>query len=390
MSLLARSYMTTSADSLTTGHQVATKMCEALGSPPKLVMTYLTVNHDQPSYLQGMREVVGRAVPMLGCSAQGVIGPARVREEGFAAGALALGGQGIAAAHARVTEIAQDTQEKGRLLGQRLRERLPHAPKLVILHYDPLCRVDIEVLLDALFEQVECDIVGGGSSHAFFYEELRSTYQYFDQDVTSGAAVACAISGQFGVRIGASHGCSPVGVQFTVTRAKENVLLELNGRPAIDIWYDICGSELRDSTALAIGLPTGDSANQGEYRVRGAYALDKDTGGVVLGCTIPEGSRIMLHHRSTEHVLDGTRQMGAELREKLRDKTVRAALGFECGSRTRPFLGDKATLEENLQLQRSIGAEAAWLGMTAWGEVFPIAGRPSFHNYSYAVVVLSD
>jgi hypothetical protein len=390
MSLLARSYMTTSANSLETGHRVATKMCEALGSPPKLVMTYLTVNHDQPSYLRGMREVVGGTVPMLGCSAQGVIGPGRVREEGFAAGALALGGEAISVAHARVTDIAQDTQEKGRLLGRRLREQLPEAPRVVVIHYDPLCRVNIAVLLDALFDLVECDIIGGASSHAFFYEELRSTYQYFDEDVASGTAVACAISGQFGVEIGASHGCSPVGVQFTVTRAQENVLLELNGRPAIDIWYDICGSELRDSTALAIGLPTDGLAGQQEYLVRAAYALDKDTGGVVLGSTIPEGSRIMLHHRSTEHVLDGTRRMGAALQKKLGDRTVRAALGFECGSRTRPFLGDEATLQENLQLQQSIGGQVAWIGMTAWGEVFPIAGRPSFHNYSYAVVALTD
>jgi hypothetical protein len=390
MSLVARSYMTTSANSLETGHQVATNLCEALGCPPKLVMTYLTVNHDQPSYLRGMRERVGAKVPMLGCSAQGVIGNGRVREEGFAAGALALGGEGISVAHARVPDIVQDTRHKGRLLGQKLREQLPEAPKVVIIHYDPLCRVNIEVLLDELFELVHCDIVGGASSHAFFYEELGSTYQYFDEEVASGAAVACAMSGEFGVDIGASHGCSPVGVQFTVTRARENVLLELNGRPAIAIWYDICGSELRDSTALAIGLPTDGSPGQSEYLVRAAYALDKDTGGVVLGCTIPEGSRIMLHHRSTEHVLDGTLRMGEELREKLRGKTVRAALGFECGSRTRPFLGDEATLQENLALQRSVGEEAAWLGMTAWGEVFPTAGRPSFHNYSYPVVVLSD
>jgi hypothetical protein len=390
MSILARSYMTTSANSLQTGRQVAAALCETLGGPPKLVMTYLTVNHDQPSYLRGLREGVGTAVPMLGCSAQGVIGPGRVREEGFAAGALALGGEEISVAHARVPDIAQGTRDKGRLLGQALRQQLPEAPRVVVIHYDPLCRVDIEVLLDALFGEVECHIVGGASSHAFFFEELRSTYQYFDEEVARGSAVACAISGRLGVEIGASHGCSPVGVQFTVTRARENVLLELNGRPAIDIWYDICGSELRDSTALAIGLPTEGSGGQEEYRVRGAYALDKDTGGVVLGSAIPEGSRIMLHHRSTEHVLDGTRRMGAELREKLTDKTVRAALGFECGSRTRPFLGDEATLQENLQLQHCVGEEAAWLGLTVWGEVFPTAGRPSFHNYSYAVLVLTD
>ena len=82
--------------------------------------------------------------------------------------------------------------------------------------------------------------------------------------------------------------------------------------------------------------------------------------------------------------------MGQTLRDRLKGSTVRAVLAFECGSRTRPFLGDEATLQENLGLQRAVGEHAAWLGMMAWGEIFPVAGRPTFHNYSYPLLVFAD
>ena len=48
------------------------------------------------------------------------------------------------------------------------------------------------------------------------------------------------------------------------------------------------------------------------------------------------------------------------------------------------------TLEENLALQRSLAPEAAWAGAMMWGELFPVAGRPGFHNYTYPLVVLAE
>jgi hypothetical protein len=81
--------------------------------------------------------------------------------------------------------------------------------------------------------------------------------------------------------------------------------------------------------------------------------------------------------------------MARDLRARLGDRTIRAVLGFECGARTKPFLGMENTLRENLSLQATLGG-ATWLGMLAWGEVFPTAGKPAFHNYAYPLLVLAD
>lgn len=393
MSISARSILTTAPRSFDTAREVASELRRSFEAPPKLVVAYLTVNHDQAAFLGGIRSVLGPEVPVVGCSAQGVIGPGRVCEDGYAAGLLALGGDDLDAACATVDDIAVDTLEKGKALGAALRAPLGGEPRVTVLLYDPLCGADVDVLLEGVYGAVRCPIVGGGASHAFTYERLEKTAQYFGEQVKSRSAVAFALSGSFGVDVGSCHGCSPVGVELTVTRAEGNVLLELDGRSALDVWTEICGpdaSSSGNSAALAIGLPVEEPGLDGEYLIRAGYALNPETGGVVLGSSIAVGTRIMLHHRSVDDLFHGARRMASSLRERLHGRVARAVLGFECGARTGPFLGAAETARENAELQAALGGDAAWLGTMPWGEILPVRGRPTLHNYSYPLLVLSD
>jgi small ligand-binding sensory domain FIST len=391
MSVAAQSFVTSSANSLATGRDTAHRVLDGLGGEPKLVLTYLSVNHDQGAFLRGLHEVVGPNVPVLGCSAQGVIGRGLVREEGYAAGALALRGDSLCVAHGAVENIAADAFESGSELGRKLCAGLATPPKVAVIHYDALSRIDPDRFLAGLFRELECPILGGASAHSFNYQSLHKTFQYEGERVMTGGAIGFAIGGDCGVEFEGSHGCSPVGVELVVTRAEGNVLHELDGKRAFDVWAEICGDidpHSNQSSALAIGVRRGPGPN--DYLVRAAYALDPTTGHVHLGPAIAEGTRIMLHHRTVEDVAGGARVMGQNLRARLAGKRTRAILGFECGARTRPFLGDRGTLEENLSLQAEVSEGAAWLGMIPWGEFVPVAGRPEFHNYAYALLALTD
>jgi hypothetical protein len=392
MGLVASSYATAATNSRETGREVARRVCDGLAGRPGVIVTYLTVNHDQPAFLQGVRDVAGPDVPVVGCSAQGVVGADIIREEGFAAGAMALGGESVAISHAMLEGIASDSFESGRALGRALKVGQKTPLRVVVLHYDALCGVDPERLIAGLHTEVECPIVGGAGAHSFNYQSLQETYVYHGERVMTNAAVAFGLSGDVGVEIDGCHGCSPVGVELTVTRAVDNVLLELDGRRASDVWSEICGGVSpgnNQSSALAIGVPVG-GAGSNEYLVRAAYVIDTNTGGVILGPAIPTGTRIMLHHRTVEEVLDGSRRMGERLQRRIDGRRARAVLGFECGARTGPFLGESGTKDENAGLQRQLGAGVAWLGMMPWGEVFPVAGKPTFHNYSFPLLVLTD
>ncbi len=391
MPVIARSVYDTDINSHEAGLSCARALLERIGATPAVALTYLTVNHDQAAFLRGLRDVLGAGTCILGCSGQGVMGSGVVREEGYAAGVMGLGAIGAPVVGARVEDIQVDTAAKGRALGRAIVQRLGQTPRVAVLHYDPLCGVDMDLFLAGLDEVLGCPIVGGGAGH--IYGPMRTTFQYFNDEVTSCAAVAVGLAGDFTAELAITIGCSPVGIEMTVTRAQGNNVLELDGRPALDVWKEITGAgapDLDHTAALALGVVRGGSEGSGEYLIRSAFGVDHARGGVILQAGIPEGTQVMLHHRTVSDILEGSARMGEELGRRLRGKTVRAVLGFECGARTLPFLGMEAARKENLLLQQAVGRDAEWLGLLAWGEIYPVGGRTAFHNYTYPVLAIAD
>jgi len=383
MGITASSTVTAKTDSYETGRDLG-RAAVADGAPSVLLF-YATVNHDQTAILRGIRAVVPPVTRVIGCSSQGVMTRGGVTEEGYVAGAISISGVDVATAHA--TQIELDTRAKGRALGNALCAALRRPPKVVVLFWDPLCGTDMDELLAGLYSEVRCPIIGGAASQN--HSTMVKTFQAFEDQVFDHGAVAMALAGDLTCEIACSAGTSPVGVEMTVTRADGNRILELDGRPALDVWMEIASSgppSVDHTAALAIGVPIGES---GEYLVRAAFGVDAERRGVIIQAGLSAGTVIMLHHRTVRDILDGTAAMARDLRARLGGRTIRAVLGFECGARTRPFLGAEVTVRENVALQEVLGG-TTWLGMLAWGELFPVAGRPAFHNYSYPVLVLAD
>jgi hypothetical protein len=378
-----------SIDSRETGRELG--HCIASSFPREklaLLVAYSSVFHDQTALLSSIRETVGASVSIVGCSTQGLMTRGYFVEEGYIAGAIGFGGDDCSATTAYVEEICQDPQEKGAMLGRTLMSGCRDGAQVVIMLYDPLCGADVEPLLGGLFAEVRCPIVGGGARQPT--GPGSRTFQYFGDRVLSRAAVAAALVGRFTVETDFCHGASPVGVEMIVSRAEGNRILELDGRPAIQVWDELTsiGSLYhRNNEALAIGLPAQDGSS---YLIRTATSVAPDGRGVLFQSAPPSGSRIMLHHRTVQGLLGATAEMGRRLRARLDGRTVHAVLGFECGARTKPFLGLDLALEENVQLQKAVAEEAEWLGMLAWGELSPVAGRPACRSFTYSVLVLAE
>jgi hypothetical protein len=388
----ARAVFSTASDSVEVGRAMAERICEGLGGQrPRLALAYLTVNHDQAAVLSGMADVLGASALLLGCSAQGVMGPGVVCEQGYAAGAIGLGGDAVDFAAARVEEIQAGTFEKGRALGRALVSQLPARPKVVVVHYDPLCEADMNLFLAGLDGELGCPVIGGAAGH--YHGPMESTSQYLGREVFGHGAVAFAMSGAFTPELAICSGVAPVGIEMTVTRCEGPLVLELDGRRALDVWEEItsAGPPSSDHTAaLGLGVPVAGSPESGEYVIRAAFGVDEERGGVVLQAAIPEGTTVMLHHRSVEDVQQGARRMAGALRRRLEGRTVRAVLGFECGARTSLFVGEAALQRETVRLQETIAKDAPWLGLVTWGEIYPVCGVTGFHNYTYPLLALTD
>jgi len=220
------------------------------------------------------------------------------------------------------------------------------------------------------------------------------TRQFFDDRVLRDSAACVLVSGDARIELGVTHGAVPLGVEATITRAQGNVIYEIDGRPALSAWRDLViageGLSTEDTAQWAIGIRQPETL-QGEYEgcvTRSVFKIDPESGSIYLQSEIPEGSRVMFHHRTFEAVIDRAIQMGERLGKKVNPASPHFALSFECGARSGPFLGESGALDELCRVQDAIGAQIPWLGMYAWGEIAPVAGSNQFHNYTFPVCLV--
>jgi hypothetical protein len=394
----ARSHVSQDSDSMQAGEEIAREVKSAFGSERlKCLLIYATINHDHSELLAGVRKVVGEDTVVAGCSAQGIMSKGTVLEGGFAAGAMGLGGDALAVSAAIEHDVQIDGRQKGRDLAKSVKARLGRSPDLFLLLYDPLCGIDVDQVLAGLQSEVKCPITGGAASQPS--GPVARTYQYLGVTATPRAAVGIGLCGPFHAELGFCHGTVPTGVTMTLTRADGNSLLELDGRPALDVWREAIGAAPNEvlnqsqTAALAMGVEQKvvvDGHEQSIYLIRAAFGFSDKTKGITVQAAIPEGSKILFHHRTVDVVREGTVAMAQELSRRLAGKTPWAVLGFECGARTAPFLGATSTLEENVELQTAVAPDAPWLGLLAWGEVASLGGGPTVHNYSYPLIVLTS
>jgi hypothetical protein len=403
MSVHATSCFSQEPDSEEAGRTVASAVRrEFAGERLTAALVYSTVNHDLDDLLNSMRRELGPDVLVVGCSTQGVVSNDSLTEEGFAVGVMGFGGSQLSAATAAVREVDVDSFDKGKRLANDLKAGLGREPQLVLLSYDPLCGVDVEAFLRGAQAELKCPIVGGAAGQP--WGPPVRTYQFAGGEVFSRGATALALAGAFDTEIGICHGTVPTGLSITVTKADGNRILEIDGRRAYDVWCEQTGVDPKAGGVIhqdwvaswAIGVerryqvqgPNGPK-DEVARMIRGAFGVDGEQGTIILQAAVPEGAKVMFHHREISKVLEGTKAMGLDLEKRLREKKPWAILGFECGARTFPFLGPANTLEQHVGLRRTVAPKTPWLGMMAWGEVAPLGGQPAFHNYTYPLAILT-
>jgi len=155
-----------------------------------------------------------------------------------------------------------------------------------------------------------------------------------------GAARGVFDGGLSGVAFGAgvrllsrvTQGCQPVGPLATITAAQDNVVLELNHEPALDVLLDTLQVSLDGDPQPALqrvratlaGLvdagtePTGRAGHFGtDVRVRHIVGLDATRRGVALADKVEAGMRLAFCQRNAAAARADLMRICAEIREEL-------------------------------------------------------------------------
>lgn len=368
------------------GAAAAAQACAALAGPPSFCLVFATIGHDPKALLAGIRSVVGGAV-LAGCSGEGVISGSCSNERRRAVTVLAVRSLGIRFSVAARDDYGFATEPCARALAAELRASGDADLKGVIVLTDGLlgdCTRFLATFQDAL--PAHTTVVGGCAADDMSFER---TYQYAGDEVLSAGVVAVAIRGSAELRVAVSHGCIPIGLPSTITRARDGWILELDGRPAWEVIREYQDPEEQDLAEslllLSLGLPlVPESATDSDaFVVRSAMALDRSTGAMFFpGGGLVEGERVRIMRRDADRIHRSAEQCARELAEA---RTPAFVLQFDCAGRGSKMFGNCVAEEVVQPLQRALSKTTAWVGLHTFGEIAPLGARLHYHNYTVAL-----
>ena len=214
------------------------------------------------------------------------------------------------------------------------------------------------------------------------------------QGVRFEGAVGLSIEGAWRMETVVSQGCRPVGAPWVVTKAYDNVVEELGGRPAA-----LALMEMIQSLPLAeqqlvqrapfFGIavdPCKSSFERDDFLVRGLLGIDPQTHAVAVADYVRRGQTVQLLVRDATSAGDDFERLLARACPTGQPKPAGALL-FTCNGRGSRMFGDRD--HDLRQLKRSLGPDLPVAGFFANGELGPVAGRNFLHGFTASVGLLT-
>ena len=167
-----------------------------------------------------------------------------------------------------------------------------------------------------------------------------------------------------------SQGCTPLGKPRTVTRGKGNILVELDGRPALDAFVEDIGeelaSDLRQVGGLIFAAIPVTGSDTADYTVRNLVGIDPTSKVIAIAEAVPEGGKVLFCRRDRESAVKDMRRMTADLKRRIGNRPIRGGLYVSCAARGP---NQFAAPERETELIRDTLGEFPMAGFFANGEL---------------------
>jgi hypothetical protein len=206
---------------------------------------------------------------------------------------------------------------------------------------------------------------------------------------SEGNIAMIGLYGAIDVGFGSMGGWSAFGPERKVTRSEKNILYELDGKPALDIYKHYLGEYAKDLPGSALFFPLslrGDSPDKPV--VRTILGIDEAEKSLRFAGNMPQGSFARLMKANMDSLIEGAARAGTEsISEK---KNPELALLISCVGR-RLVLDQR--IEEEIEVIRQLcGPKTVITGFYSYGEIAP--GRNfvpcQLHNQTMTVTTLSE
>jgi small ligand-binding sensory domain FIST len=224
---------------------------------------------------------------------------------------------------------------------------------------------------------------------------MDRTFQFFGRNVATRSLAALHLSGRFHTSIGITQGCQPLGDPCQVTQGSGNLILELDGRPALETLRSRLPAALRDnvdqlSGHLFVAVPPDAGATRiepGEYLVRHLLGVDAERGALAVGTEVRNGQPLLLVLREGDAAREDLKQMLDRL--AARDAVKNAAFGFyfNCAARGCSLYGLPGI--DTAYISRRFG-DLPIVGFFGNAEIAPLHGTSRLFTYTGVLALVTE
>lgn len=388
-------------DSLKAGKEVAQKALDNAGIETcDFLIFYTSDYHDPLELKKGIQSIVGEDCKIFGGHSMGVITNNFLGYDGFQVGAAAISSNSIQIDLFKQVGLANNEYATGKALAEQIQAQgYEHEPNILFM-YDSVKKTAAQGLELNLATPVIAGmkdafgefppIAGVGMTGGM---QWKPTYQWINNDIEQNSMIASVFSGK-NVKMDSLilHGCVPSGAYHTITKAKENIVYEIDGKPSLDFFDELMqGSTSWDEYPLflTLGLNKGDKFEdfkQENYANRLCMTIDKEQKALVMfEPDLTEGSEIRLMRRSID--FDYIKPTVENFLKTLQGREPVFAIYIDCLARASAYCGSEG--EEAAEVQKALG-DIPLLGMYSGVEVGKVKNEVQALDWTGVLCLFSE
>lgn len=323
----------------------------------------------------------------LGCSTAGEISGKGVSDQACVVTAMHFDQVQVHAANTVLSDMTDSFAA-----GQRLAQALPATGLRAVWVLGQGVNINGSALIGGLTAGLDAAVLITGGL-AGDDAQFKQTWVMDDTGVHANH-VACV--GLYGQGLHVSHGSfggwMPFGPARKVTRCDHNVLFELDGEPALDVYKRYLGEHAKDLPASGLLFPFSmlgqDQSDAG--LIRTILAVDEAAGSLTLAGDIDPAGYLRLMHASTDALVEGAASAAQAAKSVHGQLGQSLALLVSCVGR-KLVMGGRVE-EEVEEVAEVLRQTSVLAGFYSYGEISPMTGEVAckLHNQTMTITQVME
>jgi hypothetical protein len=275
-------------------------------------------------------------------------------------------------------------------LGEKLYNKIPKENLKHLFVLSEGSFVNGSSLINGLENNIDSkiSITGGMCGDDARFEKTLASYK---EDPKEGEVILIGFYGDsLDISYSSFGGWIPFGPERVITKAEGNILYEIDGQPALDLYKKYLGEKSNELPQASLLYPLNVTPDgKKEPVVRTILNINNDDQSMILAGDAPVNSKVQLMMASVDGIAQGA-HTAAKIAMTTRSSKPELALLVSCIGRK--LVMNQRVEEEVEQVREVIGERVPMAGFYSYGEMAPFNGSTSceLHNQTMTLTLISE